>query len=76
MDLAVIQHRTLKINIKKLFIRIYGIIPKKHYTLFVKEIEFLINKSDKSRDDEHEILKNIFKNIFENNQFEMEKIED
>jgi len=34
-------------QLKKLLVRIYGIIPKKNYTLFIKEIEFCINISTK-----------------------------
>lgn len=62
------------VKLKRLLIRTYGIIPKKNYTLFVKEIEFCINISDKSRNEQKEILKNIFKNIFEHNQFEILRI--
>ena len=63
-------------QLKKLIIRIYGIIPKKNYTLLVKEMEFRINISTKNIDEQKEILKNIFKNILEYNNYEMEKIED
>ena len=39
-------------------------------------MEFRINISTKNIDEQKEILKNIFKNIFEYNNYEMEKIED
>ena len=57
---------------KKLLIRIYGIIPKKNYTLFIKETEFRINLSTKNIDVQKEIIKTVFKKIFEINKIEME----
>ena len=51
-------------------IRIYGIIPKKNYILFIKEIEFPFDMSAKNIEDQKDIVKTIFKNIFELTKFE------
>lgn len=61
---------------KKLMIRIYGLFPKKNYTLYIKEIEFRINMSTKNIEEQKEIVKTIFKNIFELTKYGMENIED
>ena len=57
-------------QLKKLIIRIYCIIPKKIYTLFIKEIEFRINLSYKTLEEKNVSLKNVFKNIYEINNYD------
>lgn len=39
-------------------------IPKKNYVYFFREIEFLINMSYKNKEEQKNILKDIFKNVF------------
>ena len=56
--------------IKKLFIRIYYIMPRFHLLLYLREIEFRINVSKGDYDNTKRILKDIFKEIYNLNKYE------
>ena len=61
---------------KKLLTRIYGMVPKKNYTLFFREIKFRINLGYKTHNEAKDIIKNIFKKIYSLNNFIINEIED
>ena len=56
---------------KKLITRIYGTKPKKNYVLFVKELEFHINLGYKSKNEATELLKLIYKKIYDLNKYDI-----
>lgn len=61
---------------KKLLARIYGMIPKKNYVLYFREIEFRINMSYKNIEQKKIILKDIFKNLYLENQYSFDEVND
>ena len=61
---------------KKLLTRIYGMNPKKNYVLYFREIEFRINMSYKNLEQKKFILKDIFKNLYLENQYSFDEVND
>ena len=60
--------------IKKLFIRIYFIMPRFHLILYLREIEFRINVAKLNYDNIKIILKDIFEEIYNLNKFDFSDI--
>ena len=56
--------------IKKMFIRIYYIMPRFHLLLYLREIEFRINVSKGDFDNTKNILKDIFNEIYILNKYD------
>ena len=51
-------------------------IPKKNYVLYFREIEFRINMSYKNLEQKKIILKDIFKNLYLENQYSFDEVND
>ena len=47
-------------------------MPRKNFDLFLKESEFRFNIKDKSKDEKFEIIKSVFKEIYDNNKFKFD----
>ena len=56
-------------NLKKIITSLYGIMPKKNFILFLREAEFRYNIRVKNKDEIISLLKDIFKKIYDYNQF-------
>ena len=63
-------------NMKKILITIYGIMPQKNFPLFLRECELRYNLIKCTYDEKINIIKDIFKEVYENCKFVFEIIDD
>ena len=57
-------------NLKKLIVGMYSIIPNKNFNLFLREAELRFNLIKKTKEEKLNNIKLIFKEVYENCQFE------
>ena len=66
---SIVHIENLWANLKKIINSIYGIIPKKNYGLFLKEAEFRYNITKLNKDEKINLLKDVFKEVYEHSKF-------